>query len=69
MLPVMHQVFRLHRLHTDISHHLALAFVLWALKHIRSSACAGEFILVGLSADTIHRGTTMFDRHPTQRPR
>ena len=32
MLPVMHQVFRLHRLHTDISHHLALAFVLWALK-------------------------------------
>jgi hypothetical protein len=27
----------------------------------RSSACAGEFINIGLSADTIHRGTTMFD--------
>ena len=33
------------------------------------SACAGEFILIGLSVDTIHRGTTTFDRHPTQRPR
>ena len=28
------------------------------------SACAGEFIQIGLSADTIHRRTTMFDRHP-----
>jgi hypothetical protein len=37
--------------------------------NIRYSACAGEFMLIGLSADTIHRGTTMFDRHPTQRPR
>ena len=33
------------------------------------SACAGEFILIGLSVDAIHRGTTMFGRHPTQRPR
>ena len=32
------------------------------------SACAGEFILIGLAVDTIHRGTTMFDRRPTQRP-
>jgi hypothetical protein len=29
-----------------------------------NSACAGEFIQIGLSADTIHRRTTMFDRHP-----
>ena len=28
------------------------------------SACAGEFIQIGLSADTIHRRTTMFGRHP-----
>src|SRR5258707_12964303 len=33
------------------------------------SACAGGFILIGVSLDTIHRGTTMFDRHPIQRPR
>jgi hypothetical protein len=38
-------------------------------RNVRYSACAGEFILIGLSADTIHRGTTMFDRHPAQRPR
>jgi len=38
-------------------------------RNARYSACAGEFILIGLSADTIHRGTTMFDRHPSQRPR
>jgi hypothetical protein len=48
-------------------------------KWYRASQCAkttrsirhyaGEFIHIGLSADTIHRGTTMFDRHPTQRPR
>jgi hypothetical protein len=37
--------------------------------HALNSACAGEFILIGLSVDTIHRGTTMFDRHPTRRPR
>jgi hypothetical protein len=38
-------------------------------RDVRSSACAGEFILIGLSADTMHCGTTMFDRHPAQRPR
>jgi hypothetical protein len=29
--------------------------------NVLSSACAGEFIQIGLSADTIHRRTTMFD--------
>jgi mitochondrial fission protein ELM1 len=36
-------------------------------RNLLTSACAGEFILIGLSVDTIRRGTTMFDRHPTQR--
>jgi hypothetical protein len=38
-------------------------------RNVRYSAtCAGEFMLIGLSVDTIHCGTTMFDRHPAQRP-
>jgi hypothetical protein len=32
--------------------------------NVLSSACAGEFIQIGLSADTIHRRATMFDRRP-----
>ena len=34
------------------------------ISNARHSACAGEFIQIGLFADTIHRRTTMFDRHP-----
>jgi len=49
----------------ETHHSMKIPFALPTL----SSACAGEFILIGLSADTIHRGTTMFDRHPTQRLR
>jgi hypothetical protein len=34
-------------------------------NYVLLSACAGEFIHIGLPAGTTHRGTTMFDRYPT----
>ena len=50
-------------------HKYSLPGIVMRVRNALLSACAGEFILIGLSVDTIHRGTTMFDRHPTQRPR